>query len=72
MRKTHAAVVAAKGIDRASFAWFWPDGAGVCLTMTHDVETKADGPPLGTRVTSSSLIISVLTTQWWRTGSSAI
>ena len=30
----------AKGIDRAPFVWFWPDGARGCLTMTHDVETE--------------------------------
>src|SRR5713101_5530177 len=31
----------AKGVDRLPFVWFWPDGASSCLTMTHDVETKA-------------------------------
>lgn len=31
----------AKGVERVPFVWFWPDGASGCLTMTHDVETKA-------------------------------
>lgn len=31
----------AKGIDRVPFVWFWPEGARGCVSMTHDVETKA-------------------------------
>ncbi len=31
----------AKGVNRVPFVWFWPDGASGCLTMTHDVETRA-------------------------------
>jgi hypothetical protein len=31
----------AKGVKTVPFIWFWPDGASGCLTMTHDVETKA-------------------------------
>ena len=31
--------LAAQGIERVPFIWFWPDGARGCLTMTHDVET---------------------------------
>jgi hypothetical protein len=30
----------AKGVDRAPFVWFWPDGAQSCVAMTHDVETE--------------------------------
>jgi hypothetical protein len=30
----------AKGVDRAPFVWFWPDGAGSCVAMSHDVETE--------------------------------
>lgn len=29
----------ANGADRIPFIWFWPDGAGSCAVMTHDVET---------------------------------
>lgn len=31
----------ARGIEKVPFVWFWPDGARGCLTMTHDIETKA-------------------------------
>ena len=31
----------AKGVSRVPFVWFWPRGARGCVTMTHDVETKA-------------------------------
>lgn len=31
----------ARGLETVPFVWFWPDGANSCLTMTHDVETKA-------------------------------
>lgn len=31
----------ARGLDKIPFVWFWPNGANGCLTMTHDVETKA-------------------------------
>jgi len=30
-----------KGLEKVPFVWFWPNGANSCLTMTHDVETKA-------------------------------
>lgn len=33
--------LAAQGVERVPFVWFWPDGACGCLTMTHDVETEA-------------------------------
>ena len=28
----------ARGLRRVPFVWFWPDGAGSCAIMTHDVE----------------------------------
>jgi hypothetical protein len=28
----------AKGVRKAPFVWFWPDGATACQMMTHDVE----------------------------------
>lgn len=31
----------AKGVEEVPFVWFWPQGASACLTMTHDVETRA-------------------------------
>src|SRR5215472_2655409 len=31
----------AGGVDRIPFIWFWPGSARSCVTMTHDVETKA-------------------------------
>ena len=31
----------AKRQEKIPFVWFWPNGASGCLTMTHDVETKA-------------------------------
>jgi hypothetical protein len=31
----------AKGVFRVPFVWFWPRGGRGCVTMTHDVETKA-------------------------------
>lgn len=31
----------AKGHEKVPFVWFWPNGASSCLTMTHDVETRA-------------------------------
>lgn len=31
----------ARGQEKIPFVWFWPNGASGCLTMTHDVETKA-------------------------------
>ncbi len=33
--------MAAKGVDRVPFVWFWPQGAQGCVVMTHDVETEA-------------------------------
>lgn len=30
----------AEGVRKIPFIWFWPDGAGNCLIMTHDVETS--------------------------------
>src|SRR5215469_9468777 len=30
-----------RGLEKVPFVWFWPNGASSCLTMTHDVETKA-------------------------------
>jgi hypothetical protein len=30
-----------RGIERAPFIWFWPDGAPSCAIVTHDVETAA-------------------------------
>ena len=30
----------AKGVEKAPFVWFWPNGARGCLMMTHDVETE--------------------------------
>jgi hypothetical protein len=27
--------------DKVPFIWFWPEGAGSCLVLTHDVETAA-------------------------------
>ena len=30
-----------EGLDRIPFVWFWPDGAGSCAMMTHDVEQVA-------------------------------
>jgi hypothetical protein len=29
------------GSDRIPFIWFWPGGARGCVSMTHDVETRA-------------------------------
>ena len=31
----------ASGQEKIPFVWFWPNGASGCLTMTHDVETRA-------------------------------
>ena len=31
----------ANPVDRIPFIWFWPDGARGCVSMTHDVETRA-------------------------------
>jgi hypothetical protein len=31
----------ASPVDRIPFIWFWPDGARGCVSMTHDVETRA-------------------------------
>jgi hypothetical protein len=33
----------AKHMASVPFVWFWPRGARGCVTMTHDVETKAGG-----------------------------
>ncbi len=33
--------MAAAGVQRVPFIWFWPDGAPSCLILTHDVETSA-------------------------------
>lgn len=33
--------IRASGHEKIPFVWFWPNGASTCLTMTHDVETKA-------------------------------
>lgn len=30
----------AQGIERIPFIWFWPQGAGSCVLMTHDVESQ--------------------------------
>src|SRR5258707_6827386 len=32
--------MAALGVDRIPFIWFWPNGARGCVLMTHDVETE--------------------------------
>jgi len=34
-------VMRAQGLERIPFVWFWPDGAGSCAMMTHDVEQVA-------------------------------
>ena len=34
-------VMRMSGINKIPFIWFWPEGAGSCLTTTHDVETSA-------------------------------
>jgi hypothetical protein len=31
----------ARGVEKVTFVWFWPNGATGCLTLTHDVETEA-------------------------------
>jgi hypothetical protein len=31
----------AQKLERIPFIWFWPEGTGSCLMLTHDVETKA-------------------------------
>jgi hypothetical protein len=31
----------AQGVNQLPFVWFWPAGASGCVTMTHDVETRA-------------------------------
>lgn len=28
-------------LNRVPFVWFWPNGAGACVTLTHDVEAEA-------------------------------
>lgn len=33
--------MAAQGVQKVPFIWFWPEGAPNCLIMTHDVETSA-------------------------------
>jgi hypothetical protein len=33
--------MAASGVQKIPFIWFWPEGAPACLVMTHDVETVA-------------------------------
>ena len=33
--------MAALGVDRIPFVWFWPNGARGCVLMTHDVETES-------------------------------
>jgi hypothetical protein len=33
--------MAALGVDRIPFVWFWPNGVRGCVLMTHDVETEA-------------------------------
>jgi hypothetical protein len=33
--------IKARGLERAPFIWFWPEGAPSCLIMTHDVETAS-------------------------------
>jgi len=30
----------ARGLNSVPFIWFWPDGAGACSIMTHDVESE--------------------------------
>ncbi|MFP5226759.1 MAG: hypothetical protein ACLGXA_03965 [Acidobacteriota bacterium] len=30
----------ARGVERAPFIWFWPEGRSACAMMSHDVETK--------------------------------
>lgn len=32
--------IAALGVDRIPFIWFWPKGARGCVLITHDVETE--------------------------------
>ena len=31
----------AQNAERIPFVWFWPNGAGGCIVMTHDVEAEA-------------------------------
>jgi hypothetical protein len=33
--------MAANGVDKVPFVWFWPRGAQACVLMTHDVESEA-------------------------------
>lgn len=33
--------IKAQNLKRIPFIWFWPEGAASCVTVTHDVETKA-------------------------------
>ena len=40
-RKLLAWSMQAKGVDRAPFIWFWPEGHSGCAIMTHDVETSS-------------------------------
>jgi hypothetical protein len=30
----------AQNLDRIPFIWFWPEGAPICVMVTHDIETK--------------------------------
>lgn len=32
--------IKAQGIERIPFIWFWPEGVGSCVVMTHDVESQ--------------------------------
>lgn len=41
LRATLARLLAARGLDSASFLHFWPDGRRWALVLTHDVETAA-------------------------------
>lgn len=36
-----ALAMQARGLNRIPFIWFWPDGRGSAVAMTHDVETAA-------------------------------
>lgn len=38
-QKLLALALGARGLERAPFIWFWPDGYSSCAIMTHDVES---------------------------------
>jgi hypothetical protein len=41
MQKAMCLELSRRGIEKIPFIWFWPDGAGSCAILTHDVEHKA-------------------------------